>query len=515
MKLAFITFFIVFLTLCHLIECDKINVTVLGRAMADIIDCLSESHSMRFEVALASDNAQLKLLSNEIVKLTKSPVRLIYLHDKKDHVLYMGSPLIWLMDNQNSSRRYGPTFFKKFEKGTGILNRLTTTYVDAAWIIFKMGSDDLFFEPKNDRVGFYYQIIHSKVKRNDLVLYSVTYQSLESCDAKWKVVNNFSAKAMSWKNSSKFVQTYDTFFNCFIQVGLLPFAKFRVFDSILNYKSEEKSQVSYGGVFGEMLKIFTKKYNVQMAKRKCIRVVNQELEINCDITLMPLRITDLDFVSRELHVTQPILYIYSTFLITEGHFYNEFEKFALPFDVITWICLVVTFLLSFTFIFIIYRLPKEIQNYVFGTRVYYPSLGTVQLFFGLGYVHLPKENFSRILFIAFTMFCLVIRTAYQGKMYDFIVTEVRHPMPRTVEELFASGIHIISDDSGIIDMAYMWVEMFQLFKFLEFFIRFYFNLLELESMPCKLTISSKERKTMIILLNLSIVSKSKNLEEML
>lgn len=48
---------------------------------------------------------------------------------------------------------------------------------------------------------------------------------------------------------------------------------------------------------------------------------------------------------------------------------------------------------------------------------------------------LPGRNFARFLIMAFMLFCLVMRTAYQGKQFKFIQQDMRKANVRTMSEL--------------------------------------------------------------------------------
>lgn len=255
---------------------------------------------------------------------------------------------------------------------------------------------------------------------------------------------------MTW-SSPNFLQTYDSFFNCPIGVAAFGEASLPTLDKIFYYKQKKNGLRIFGGVFGEILKIYADKYKAQLAEPRKVEKMGRH-----DIVLIQL-IDTIKGNEKEgvnsFYMSPPICYVYSTFSVTDGHLYGPFEKLILPFDNMTWMFLISSFLVAFITIFIIYRFPPEIQHYVFGQGVYYPTLGLLKIFFGLDYVHLPERNSSRIIFMTFTIFCLIIRTGYQGKMFDLMISDPRHPIPHTVEDLLNSGIEILSDERGNIDIV--------------------------------------------------------------
>lgn len=102
-----------------------------------------------------------------------------------------------------------------------------------------------------------------------------------------------------------------------------------------------------------------------------------------------------------------------TVMTTPSEEYTSYEKLVLPFDFATWMCLLTTFAIAFVVIFISGRTSKA--DILFGDKVTHPSLNVVGAFFGITQIKLPENNFARLLLILFVYFCLIFRTAYQGR----------------------------------------------------------------------------------------------------
>lgn len=94
--------------------------------------------------------------------------------------------------------------------------------------------------------------------------------------------------------------------------------------------------------------------------------------------------------------------------------YTNYEKMLLPFDEETWTYLIILFILTFVIILIINQMPQFVQDTVYGKGVKTPTVNSMMAIFGIGQSKLAENNFGRILFVTFIMFCLVMRTAYQG-----------------------------------------------------------------------------------------------------
>lgn len=88
---------------------------------------------------------------------------------------------------------------------------------------------------------------------------------------------------------------------------------------------------------------------------------------------------------------------------------------------------------------IIKRTPTSIQNFVFGRNVNTPTINLFQAFFGIGQLSLPTRNFARYLLMVFMLFCLIMRTAYQAKMFEFLQKEMRKPEVRSIDEMIENN----------------------------------------------------------------------------
>jgi hypothetical protein len=121
--------------------------------------------------------------------------------------------------------------------------------------------------------------------------------------------------------------------------------------------------------------------------------------------------------------------------MTPSEKYSPYEKFFLPFDLPTWILLFFTFIMTFGSIFMINHLSKSVQNLIYGQNIETPIWNVISIFFGISQTKLPNKNFSRFILIIFIYFCLIFRTCFQSKFFEFMTSEPRLPPPKNIEEL--------------------------------------------------------------------------------
>lgn len=178
-------------------------------------------------------------------------------------------------------------------------------------------------------------------------------------------------------------------------------------------------------IFGIISKIanFTPRYVID---------VNGEIT-DTDVYFHPFNLRSLE--KSNIHMTSSFIEVREVIISTPGELFTSYEKLWFPFDNPTWKCLIFTFLIIFTAIFIIYRLPKSIQIRLFGENIKTPSLNVFSTFFGISQFKLPKSHIPRFILIIFVFFCLIIRTCYQSKLFEFLTSEPRRIPPQTLEEL--------------------------------------------------------------------------------
>jgi hypothetical protein len=150
------------------------------------------------------------------------------------------------------------------------------------------------------------------------------------------------------------------------------------------------------------------------------------------------------------HFLTPVKFIEMSLRVPRGSTFTPMEKLAKPFDDATWIVLIVTLSSGLIVIFLL-NFSTIARNFVFGNEVQDPYFSFIQIFYGIGLVVTPSRNFARFLFMMFTILCLVVRTAYQGKMFDFLQYDIKQPIANTLQEVIDKQIPVIMDESFLFE----------------------------------------------------------------
>jgi hypothetical protein len=201
-----------------------------------------------------------------------------------------------------------------------------------------------------------------------------------------------------------------------------------------NYRVQVDGSVKYSGYHVEMIKAISKSFNFEW-----------ELTPVSFHSGHKKRITDYNIIESQLNIiharpalifmTQPFIFMNDYIAVPPGEDYDGYEKLFLPFDWQTWVWIIILFVAAFGTIFFVYFTKRNIRNFIFGRNVKTPSLNVVMIFFGISQVTLPLRNFGRFIVMMFILYCLIIRTAYQGKMFEFMTKNITKPQVESIEEM--------------------------------------------------------------------------------
>lgn len=290
----------------------------------------------------------------------------------------------------------------------------------------------LFVNPNEMQhiLQFQYFIVETE---NSIRLLTFVFYSPESCgEPKLIELNRFEMKTETWKHGKFSVEKFENFHRCPLVFGIW----FQGF--AMDYYIDENGSVWYSGYnikfvddLREILN-FTSSWNPRLWPELTYLYKN----LSVDLHAMEHCYNFYDDEDGVLSfITRPYIYKEHSLAVSPGEIYSGYEKLFLPFDLPTWILIIATFFAAFLTIFLLSFTTQKVRNFVFGRNVATPSLNVAAHFFGSSQVDLPVRNFARFLTMVFVMYSLVIRTAWQGKMFEFMQTHMTKPEIQSVKEL--------------------------------------------------------------------------------
>lgn len=417
------------------------KIKIVKSAITDIVNDLCEKYSMRFDLVIIENNIFLQSLANEILRNFNCTFSV---------KLYGNDFLVKNKFYKIQSLDYQQIILsdKLFHLEVETLNNFTT-YKKPYVLVYNHNSKanslgQSSYHPRNHIV---FDLFEAETKKFKLLLCNKRRYS--SCsdgtpNFLYKSYNEFSIESMKWK-SNEFVDDIKNYKQCEIQVKY----QFRWGPPFYFYNSTRHIM----GLYVDILNEFALQHNMfathkyyRSAEINNIDALYNYIDILIQDFIISNPIEFQEFV-KFYNPTSPLYYSTSKFFVTRGLPYSSFERLILPFDSPTWLLIIITFLITFFTIFIVYKFPKTVQNLVFGANINHPSLSATQIFFGIGLVKMPGKSFARILFMIFTLYCLIIRNAYQGKMFEFLYADIRHPTASTISEIINLKIPILVQEN--------------------------------------------------------------------
>ena len=280
-----------------------------------------------------------------------------------------------------------------------------------------------------------------------LYLASIEWFSSDTCNhPHLKILNIFNKSIQKWNHKLLNYQKHQNYYGCELVMLLYNRSGGEKWGS---YQSDPKTNsIQPFGLTPEIFILMSKKFNFvpyfqpgnitrpvsifQESNTATLIRINRTIKVP-NVCFEVIRFSDNIKVTTQS--TASFLEVRDIILVTPGELYSPFEKLFLPFDDWTWQLIVLTFLTAFVAIFVINRLPKIFQMTIYGENVTTPVLNVVSSFFGISQVKLPGKNFPRFILIMFVLFCLIFRTCYQSKLFEFMTSEPRRPPPKSVDDL--------------------------------------------------------------------------------
>jgi hypothetical protein len=285
---------------------------------------------------------------------------------------------------------------------------------------------------------FQYFLIESE---NQIELLTFVWFSPGQCnEPKLIEVNSFDKKMNQWKSSKFKIEKFTNYFGC--EIVVYTHSEPDTFDYLM-YSDYNKTQpINCLGVWYKSMKALSKSFNFTL---KC----GNEMNVSNELPIA--KVIQYSFIKKAVewrldssHMPHAVSFTVAVkphhfegvyFAIPPGEYFDGYEKFILPFDYYTWILIIFTFAASFATIFVVVFFAPSFKSFVFGEKINSPSLNVAAHFFGLGQNVLPKKSFARFILMTFIILSLIIRTAWQGKNFEFMSRNITKPQLQSIDEI--------------------------------------------------------------------------------
>lgn len=138
------------------------------------------------------------------------------------------------------------------------------------------------------------------------------------------------------------------------------------------------------------------------------------------------------------------LYSYMLFAIPTGAAYTSLEKLFFPFSKNVWLCFFTLFVVAVAMITILKLTSAKYRDFVIGISNDMPFFNLVNVCLGgaISVQDTPSRNFARTLLLVWVLSTLVLRNAYQGKLFDNLRSNQRKAEFFRLDQLYKSNIKL-------------------------------------------------------------------------
>ena len=274
-------------------------------------------------------------------------------------------------------------------------------------------------------------------ENNKITLNSVTMFTEKMCKVPQLIeINQFSDLDRKWSTDKFYAPLVENFHGCELQISYISHTSVNLPFYDLTRRQDNGEYIN-DGVIVKMVEALSSHLN--------FTIKHGGMHPDFVFGAFIYHTTQL-FDPKEM--SDPIWTTSHVFVVPPGESYTSWEKTLLPFDEETWMWLGIVFSVAFSVIFLI-RLLRSTSMYdlIIGSNVTAPFLNVVGIFMGIGQLFLPQRNVTRLLLTNFVLFCLIIRTAYQGMYFEFLTMDVRKKPVATVAELKERNFTVIIEEN--------------------------------------------------------------------
>lgn len=159
--------------------------------------------------------------------------------------------------------------------------------------------------------------------------------------------------------------------------------------------------------------------------------------------------------AKKYSMTQAHYYGSLIFAIPPGRKFSSFEKLFFPFKVIIWSCIGAIFLFAAIIIVALKLSSRKKRDFFIGKSNDMPFFNMISHCFGgnTASIGIPKRNFARTLLLIWLLSTLILRNAYQGKLFDNLRSQQRNAPHFLIDDLFQSHLKLYLYESFFQDTA--------------------------------------------------------------
>ncbi|XP_050088115.1 uncharacterized protein LOC126572642 [Anopheles aquasalis] len=132
--------------------------------------------------------------------------------------------------------------------------------------------------------------------------------------------------------------------------------------------------------------------------------------------------------------------------VSPGRAYTPFEKLFLPFAPTTWAAVMPVLAAAVVLIAGLEwcRTSRPLLDFLYGRHVRAPLLNLLNVYFGGPVPREPGRTFARTLLMHWILYSFVVRSVYQGALYDYLQARRNYSHPRTLAAVLRRDFRFLS-----------------------------------------------------------------------
>uniref|UniRef100_A0A3F2ZEL9 Uncharacterized protein n=1 Tax=Phlebotomus papatasi TaxID=29031 RepID=A0A3F2ZEL9_PHLPP len=423
----------------------------LSKAMATIIKTFYSIESTQLTIVRAADNHENEILQSGIINEILYDVKGLILirlqsYDSREHSFRRYFNVL-VVDSYESFRKIlnggGKDAFDFTGYYTIILTSVVENYREEVYKILKdcyrsyiINANVITFDPSNIEKAFVFTYFPYTTKH---------------CNHVKPVVNGVFENETLAMYSKLFSNKVSNFHRCNITVGTIEYPPFM----ILKYQGN--GSYYYDGFEGIITRVLGQRLNFSLILKTSVDrwgVVNGENSTGLSRLLLKgeVNFTIGSFAATFSHngsFTNTISYYGTplTLLVPPGRAYTHMEKLFLPMKYIIWSCISTIFILSAVVVSISKFIRPHRRAFIFGRKNYFPYINTINVFLGGVVPITPMRNFARFLLMLWILSSLVIRSSYQGSLFNFLKDHRNASIADTFPKMIKEGFKIYGSEA--------------------------------------------------------------------
>lgn len=126
---------------------------------------------------------------------------------------------------------------------------------------------------------------------------------------------------------------------------------------------------------------------------------------------------------KKYSISFPYYYASFVFAIPPGKPYSPLKILFFPFKYIIWSCLSTIFLFTVLIVVALKFSAYRVRAFVLGPQNDSPVFNMLNICFGGTISYMPSRNFARTILLIWLVMSMILKTAYQSRLYDFMRTQ--------------------------------------------------------------------------------------------